>query len=65
MTTAQAASKVPTGMIATTLVMYLALYLALIAAYISVVFLMARKAGQYEAPLSENPAQTSPYVVNP
>lgn len=65
MTTAQAASKVPTGMIATTLVMYLTLYLALIAAYISVVFLMARKAGQYEAPLSENPAQTSPYVVNP
>lgn len=65
MTTAQAASKVPTGMIATTLVMYLTLYLALIAAYISVVFLMARKAGQYEAPLAENPAQTSPYVVNP
>lgn len=65
MTTAEAASKVPTGMIATTLVMYLTLYLALIAAYISVVFLMARKAGQYEAPLSENPAQTSPYVVNP
>lgn len=63
MTTAQAASTVPSGMIAATLLMYLVLYVALIAAYISVLFFMARKAGQYEIPLTENPAQTSPWVV--
>ena len=65
MTTAQAASQVPSGMIASTLLMYLVLYVALIAAYISVLFFMARKAGQYEIPLAENPAQTSPWVVKP
>ncbi|WP_454765997.1 cytochrome ubiquinol oxidase subunit I [Cupriavidus campinensis] len=45
LTTAQAASKVPATMIGSTLAMYLALYLLLIAAYISVVFHLARKAG--------------------
>lgn len=44
LTTAQAASKVPAGMIATTLFAYLALYAALISAYVSVVFYLARKA---------------------
>jgi cytochrome bd ubiquinol oxidase subunit I len=43
LTTAQAAAKTPTPMVATTLAMYLALYLGLLAAYISVVFHMARK----------------------
>jgi cytochrome d ubiquinol oxidase subunit I len=44
LTTAQAASKVPVGMIASTLFMYLTVYAALIFMYISVVFYMARKA---------------------
>ncbi len=42
--TADAASAVPSGMIATTFAMYLLLYVALTIAYISVVFYMARKA---------------------
>jgi cytochrome d ubiquinol oxidase subunit I len=43
--TAEAASAVPAGMILTTLLMYLAVYLGLITAYISVVFHLAKKAG--------------------
>jgi cytochrome bd ubiquinol oxidase subunit I len=43
LTTAQAAATTPTPMVATTLAMYLSLYLGLLAAYISVVFHMARK----------------------
>jgi cytochrome bd ubiquinol oxidase subunit I len=43
LTTAQAASKVTAGMIGTTLAMYLATYLVLIAAYISVLFHLANK----------------------
>ncbi|MCX7326442.1 MAG: cytochrome ubiquinol oxidase subunit I, partial [Hyphomicrobiales bacterium] len=43
LTTAQAASKVPGGLIATTLAMYLAIYAVLIAAYISVLFHLAGK----------------------
>lgn len=46
LTTAQAASAVAAPMIALTLAIYLALYLALTAAYVSVVFYLARKAGQ-------------------
>ncbi len=45
LTTAQAAATTPAPMVATTLVMYLALYGGLLAAYISVVFHMARKQG--------------------
>ncbi|WP_423199166.1 MULTISPECIES: cytochrome ubiquinol oxidase subunit I [unclassified Cupriavidus] len=45
LTTAEAASKVPAPMIGTTLAMYLSLYVVLLAAYISVVFHLARKAG--------------------
>jgi cytochrome d ubiquinol oxidase subunit I len=45
LTAADAASTVPAAMIGTTLAMYLALYLSLIAAYISVVFYLARQAG--------------------
>lgn len=41
--TADAASKVPAAMIGSTLAMYLVLYLALIGAYISVVFYLATK----------------------
>ena len=42
--TADAASAVPSGMIATTFAMYLLLYVLLTIAYVSVVFHMARKA---------------------
>ncbi len=49
LTTAQAASKVPATMIASTLAMYLALYASLIAAYISVIYYLARKAGAPDA----------------
>jgi cytochrome d ubiquinol oxidase subunit I len=43
LTTAQAASQVPAGMIASTLVAYLAIYVALIASYVSVLFHLAGK----------------------
>ncbi len=45
LTTADAAAKIPTPMLASTLVMYLSIYAALLIAYVSVVFHMARKAG--------------------
>lgn len=44
--TADAASSVPAGMILSTLLMYLVLYVLLLASYVSVVFYLARKAGQ-------------------
>ncbi len=44
LTTAQAASQVPTGNIALSLAMYLTLYAALLSAYVSVVFYLAKKA---------------------
>jgi cytochrome bd ubiquinol oxidase subunit I len=46
LTTAQAAATIPTPMLAGTLAMYLTLYLALLVTYVSVVFYMARHAGQ-------------------
>lgn len=54
LTTAQAAAtNVTAGMIGSTLAMYLTLYVALIAAFISVVFYLARKAGNKNESLSE------------
>jgi cytochrome bd ubiquinol oxidase subunit I len=47
LTTAQAASKVPAGMIGATLALYLATYLVLIVAYISVLFHLANKGVAY------------------
>ena len=44
--TADAASSVPSGMIATTFLMYLSVYVFLTISYISVVFYLARKAGE-------------------
>ena len=44
LTTAQAASQVPAGNIALSLAMYLTLYIALLSAYVSVVFYLANKA---------------------
>jgi cytochrome d ubiquinol oxidase subunit I len=51
LTTAQAASQVPAGNIALSLAMYLTLYAALLSAYVSVVFYLAKKAvdGGHEA----------------
>jgi cytochrome bd ubiquinol oxidase subunit I len=46
LTTANAAASIPTPMLATTLAGYLTTYLALLVAYISVVFHLARKAGK-------------------
>ena len=45
LSTAQAAAATPAPMLAVTLAMYLSVYLGLVAAYVSVVFYMARKAG--------------------
>ena len=45
-----AASKVPATMIGTSLALYLCLYAALITAYVSVVFHLARKRGEPERP---------------
>jgi cytochrome d ubiquinol oxidase subunit I len=47
--TADVASKVPSGMIASTLLVYVALYIALVAAYVAVVKYMAEKPAD-EAP---------------
>ena len=47
LTTAEAASKVPAGMIAATFAMYMLLYVFLIVAYVSVVFHLARRAGAH------------------
>jgi cytochrome d ubiquinol oxidase subunit I len=56
LTTAEAASAVPAPMIGLTLVGYLVMYAVLLAAYISVVFYMARKAGvRPETPRAEGP----------
>lgn len=44
LTTAEAAAKVPVPMLASSLIMYLTLYVFLIISYISVVFYLARKA---------------------
>ena len=51
LTTAQAVSKVPAGMIGFTLAMYLAIYVLLIAAYISVLFHLAGKGVKRPAPM--------------
>ena len=57
--TADAASAVPSGMIATTFAMYLLLYVTLTIAYVSVVFYMARKA---QFPKVIPPSQEAPLV---
>ena len=60
LTTAQAASTVPAANIALTLAMYLTLYAALLVAYVSVVFHMARKGMKGAQPLNAN----DPIVTN-
>ena len=46
MTTAEAVADVPPAMVASTLAVYLAIYVLLLVAYISVIFHLARKAGE-------------------
>jgi cytochrome d ubiquinol oxidase subunit I len=58
LTTAQAASKVPASNIAITLVMYLTMYVALLASYVSVVFYLAKKAASPET--GEHPVNPQP-----
>ncbi|OYT93601.1 MAG: cytochrome ubiquinol oxidase subunit I [Burkholderiales bacterium PBB3] len=53
LTAAQAASKIPAGNIAFTLVMYLSLYAVLLTSYVSVLFYLARKASIPEPVLPE------------
>jgi cytochrome d ubiquinol oxidase subunit I len=66
LTTAQAAATIPTPMLASTLAMYLTVYLALLVAYVSVVFHMARKAGSAQPALGALPsaALPKPLVLN-
>jgi len=53
--TADAASEVPAAMIGTTFVLYLMLYALLIAAYVSVVFHLAKKSGTPDAAPAARP----------
>ena len=67
LTAAQAASTVPAANIALTLSVYLALYAALLVAYIKVVFHLANKAGQViqMADLSDSAAGAPPKPATP
>jgi cytochrome d ubiquinol oxidase subunit I len=56
LTAAQAASKVPAANIAFTLAMYVTLYLALLSAYVSVVFYLAKKGVAHTQPANLNPS---------
>lgn len=50
LTVEQAVGDIASGMVLSTLLAYVALYLALLAAYVGVLFHLARKGGQYDAP---------------
>jgi cytochrome d ubiquinol oxidase subunit I len=60
LTTAQAAGPVPGSMIGTTLAVYLTLYLALTAAYVSVILRLARSAASGALPLDDAPTRQPP-----
>jgi cytochrome d ubiquinol oxidase subunit I len=60
--TADAVTTVPAGNIGITLVTYLVLYVILTAAYVSVVFYLARQAGEAEAKSSE-PTALGPAIL--
>jgi cytochrome bd ubiquinol oxidase subunit I len=64
LTAAQAASKVPASNIALTLAMYLTLYAALITAYISVVFYLARHRRHADKPFGDDDLEDQPNVIN-
>ena len=57
LTTAEAAAKIPVPMLASSLIMYLTLYVFLIISYISVVFYLARKADS--SAIDSTPVTTS------
>jgi cytochrome d ubiquinol oxidase subunit I len=63
LTTAQAATKLPGGMVFSSLMMYLFLYITLIIAYIWAIFYMARqadkKSAEVQAPIPMQPSPTS------
>ena len=61
LTTAQAASAVSAKNIATTLLLYFSLYVALLISYISVIFHLAKKA-TYKNDLAEQPPQGVQHV---
>jgi cytochrome bd ubiquinol oxidase subunit I len=63
LTAAQAASKVPASNIALTLAMYLTLYAALITAYVSVVFYLARHRTHADKPFGDD-LEDQPNVIN-
>jgi cytochrome d ubiquinol oxidase subunit I len=63
LTTAQAASQVPAPMIASTLAMYLAVYVLLIAAYVSVLFHLAGKGVAPADPAGRHLAGGRPVVA--
>lgn len=64
LTTAQAAAEnVSAGMIGTTLVAYVTVYLALITAFISTIFYLARKAGEGPDRLDRAPVANRPGVA--
>jgi cytochrome d ubiquinol oxidase subunit I len=64
LTSAEAASKVPAPRIAFTLVMYLGLYAALIAAYVSVVFYLARHRKHADKPFGDDTAGETEKELN-
>jgi len=63
LTSAQAASQVPAANIALTLVLYLVLYAGLLAAYVRVVFYLARKAHDKAYPLERSAAVPTGFSV--
>ena len=63
LTAAQAASKVPAANIAFTLAMYVTLYLALLFAYVSVVFQLAKKATMAGETVTKTGAYNTPEPV--
>lgn len=63
LSTADAASNVAAGMIATTLIAYVVVYVVLIAAFISTIFYLARKAGEKPERLDRAPVANRPGVA--
>ena len=64
LTAAEAASNVPASNIAITLALYLTLYAALIVAYISVVFYLARHRKHADKPFGDDDLEDQPNVIN-
>jgi cytochrome bd ubiquinol oxidase subunit I len=52
LTVRDAVGDIASGMVLSTLIAYVAIYLALLAAYVGVIFHLARKGGRYDAPVA-------------